>query len=533
MALGFLKQTLRIMNNSNFLKKWFTNKRVLLLTLDSPFLDNSLVFPYLGILYLIASARRAGFEIHYINKSSKAVTKESFDHPALFYTDEFDMRHIDRYKDFDLICISCLTAQAHQAYSIRARLKEKYPHMKIMIGGAHIKGYLEDCIKEGFDIICAGDGERIFENILTGNTKALEKLLHPLSDMSTLVFQDKLAESEMNSFPIPLRQREYIGRYKYLLDNRPATTLVNSRGCCMRCEFCEDRLTGTRWHSLEHFKDEIESIISLGITAVMIFDDLFALDLKKVSPYLEILKSYREKYNLIFRCFGHAKTMSRFPEMAHMLADAGCVELGFGAETASQIMLDKIEKGTKVEELHNFVEISVKAGINVKAFFMIGLPGETRETFKQTHDFIRKHRKLYPGHFDFDLAVFFPYKGTKIGRIVRLPEGTAVKIDGKEYLREDILLRPALGLDWQRIDNGNFGAYKKKSGASDIVVETYDWPRKKVLLSSEEIYRLKEDTMALSGRYTDSEGKRIFTPSVEGNIGTVFHKEENICCKKS
>jgi len=215
-----------------------------------------------------------------------------------------------------------------------------------------------------------------------------------------------------------------------------------------------------------------------------------------------------------------------------MLAEAGCVELGFGAESASQIMLDKIGKKTKVEELHSFVENSVKAGISVKAFFMIGLPGETKETFKQTHDFISKYRELYPDHFDFDLAVFFPYKGTKIGRIVRLPEGIAIKIDGKEYLREDIQLRPALDLDWQRIDNGNFGAYKKKSGESDIVVETYDWLKKKVLLSSKEICKLKEDTMLLSGRYTNSKGKRIFTPSVEGNIGTVFHKEENICCKK-
>ena len=178
------------MDNLDFLKNGFTNKRVLLLTLDSLFLDNSLVFPYLGILYLIAVAKKAGFKIHYINKSDKVITKERFGHSALFYTDEFDAAHVDRYKDFDLICISCLTAQSHQAYSIRVRLKEKYPHMKIMIGGAHIKGYLEDCIKEGFDIICAGDGERIFENILTGNTKALEKLLHPLSDMSTLVFQD-------------------------------------------------------------------------------------------------------------------------------------------------------------------------------------------------------------------------------------------------------------------------------------------------------------------------------------------------------
>jgi len=518
-----------ILDRDSFLKEGFMDKRVLVLTLDSLFLDNSLVFPYLGILYLIAVAKRAGFNIYYTNKSDVHAAKGSFTQPVLFYTDEFDLENIERYEGFDLICISCLTAQAHHAYSIRAKLKQRYPDIKIMIGGSHTKGYLEDCVREGFDIICLGDGERVFENVLTGNTEGLKKLLHPSSAASTLVFQDKLNESEMNSFPIPLRQKEYVGRYSYLLEDRLATTLVNSRGCCMGCEFCEDRLTGTRWHSLKHFRDEIASIISLGIRGVMIFDDLFAIDYKKISPYLEILKEYHRKYGLIFRCFGHSKTMSRFPMMAHMLAEAGCVEIGFGAESASQAILDRIGKGTKVENLHNFINISVKAGISVKAFFMIGLPGETRETFRQTHDFISKYRELYPDHFDFDLAVFFPYKGTKIGRIVRLPAGAVLKIDGKEYSMEDIQLRPVTSLNWQEIDSGNFGAYKKKRGASDIVIETYDWKEKKVLLSSEEMFRLKEETMVLSGRYTDTNGKRISIPSVEGNIGAILHKDEDVC----
>ena len=59
---------------------------------------------------------------------------------------------------------------------------------------------------------------------------------------------------------------------------------------------------------------------------------------------------------------------------------------------------------------------------------------------------------------------------------------------------------------------------KKKGGASDIVIESYDWQKNKVLLSSEEIYRLKEEVMLLSARYTDSCGKRVFAPSMEGNI---------------
>ena len=516
------------MENLDFLKDGYINKHVLLLTLDSPFLDNSLVFPYLGILYLTAVAKKLGLDVCYINNSNLPLTKEKFEHSTFFYTDEFDAENIHKYKDFDLIGISCLTSQAQQAYSIRNKLKSQYPHMKIMIGGAHTKGYLADCIRERFDIICFGDGERVFESILTGDIETLKSSLHPYSTSKTVVFQDRLNEPDMNSFPIPFRQKEYISRYRYILEDRSATTLINSRGCCMGCEFCEDRFTGLRWYSPQHFNAQIESIISLSINGIMIFDDLFAFNPKKLSPYLEILKKYQKTHNLIFRCFGHSKAMSMFPEMADMLVQAGCVELGFGAESASQEILDRIGKGTRVEGLHNLVNLSVKAGINVKAFFMIGLPGETKETFRKTYDFIKKYRELYPDHFNFDLAVFFPYKGTKIGRIARLPEGVTLKTEGKEYTHKSVQLRPISGLIWEKIDSGNFGAYKKKGGASDIVIETYDWQKNKVLLTSREIYELKEQTMLLSPRYTNREGKRIFSPSIEGDIGAMLHKDD-IC----
>lgn len=504
------------------LKDGFMDKYVLLVTLDSPFLDNSLVFPYLGILYLAAVAKRLGLDVCYIN-SSRPLKKERLKETTFFYTDEFNLENIHQYKSFDLICLSAVTPQAKQAYEIRAKLKEKYPDIKVMIGGPHTKGYLEECFRERFDIISLGDGERIFKSILTGNIQTLSKLLHSFSTPETVVFEDRLNESDLNSFPIPLRQKEYINRYKYKLEDRSATTLVNSRGCFMKCEFCEDRLTGARWHSIEHFKSELDSIVSLGITGVMIFDDLFAFSPKKVASYLEVLKKFKREYGLIFRCFGHPRTMSLFPEMAHMLAEAGCVELGFGAESASQEILDRVGKDTKVEQLHNFIKISVKEGIKVKAFFMISLPGETKKTFKQTYDFIKRYRKLYPDSFDFDLTVFFPYKGTKIGSIVRLPEGVTVKIAGKEYSRRSVNLRPVSDLNWKIIDSGNFGAFKKKGGASDIVIETYDWGKKQVLLSSDEIYKLKEETMSLSARYTGRNGERIFTPSIEGNIGAMLH----------
>jgi anaerobic magnesium-protoporphyrin IX monomethyl ester cyclase len=427
-------------NTDNSLK----DKKVLLITLDSPFLDDQFVFPYLGILYLIGVADKLGADV--------------------LFTDHFD---IESAGDFDVIGISCMTPQGQQAYELRRELKARYPGIVVMIGGPHATFYRDECRKEGFDIIVSGDGERVFEKLLTGG---YESYLLPESTPDQLVFHDYLTEEEMNSYPIPYRSAKYIDRYSYDLNGVRATTLVNSRGCPMRCAFCESGGIKPKWFSPEHFEAEIKSIYDLGIKGVMIFDDLFALSVKKVKPYLEILK----RYSTTFRCFGHARTMT--PKLAGLLADSGCVEMGFGAESASQKILDTVNKRTTVGQMHDFVETVIGAGMKVKAFFIIGLPGETEKTAKETCDFIRKYRAKYPESFNFDLTVFFPYKGTQIGDAVRNGGGFDI--------------RARQGLSWPEIDSNGYGAYKKAGGAADIVIETDG-------LTAERIKELQEETLSL------------------------------------
>ena len=310
---------------------------------------------------------------------------------------------------------------------------------------------------------------------------------------------------------LPVRHARYLERYHYQLIDRPATTLVNSRGCPFRCTFCEHGITTKRgrWHSVDHFAQEVASIIKLGFRGLMIFDDLFAISPKKVGPYLDILRGYHQTYDLIFRCFGHANVIARHPDFPKMLADAGCVEVGFGAETASQSVLDNINKQTKVADLHNFVEAMVGAGIKVKAFFMMGLPGETPGDFAQTKAFIEHYRTKYPLQFDFDLAVFYPYRGSQIGNLMR----------SNDYQSIPLRLRP--GLTWDTVDSTGCGAYKQKGGGSDVIIEPFDWATGRILFPAGAMEHLKEETMALSARYALG-GTRMFVPVLEGSISAAL-----------
>ncbi len=360
------------------------NKKILLTSLDSPFLDSQYVFPYLGILYLLSVAADIGMRVRYINTRQELIGKNTLAEFDCLYTDEFNINNLEQYEDIDIIGISCMTPQGNQAYQICRAIKDKYPDKIVILGGPHAKYYLDESLKEGFDIIVTGDGERIFHDLLTGDIEGLSSKLLPQSTKDSLVFHDFLTRDEMNSFPVPYREKNYLDKYNYLLQGVKATTLVNSRGCPMGCAFCEHRKTTGRWFSLSHFEKEVQDIVENGINAIMIFDDLFTISPKKIQPYAEILKKFHKKKSLIYRCFGHAKIITEHPEILDILRDSGCVEIGFGAESASQEILNTVYKGNKVEEMHACVENTIHAGIRIKAFFMIGLPGETKETFQKT-----------------------------------------------------------------------------------------------------------------------------------------------------
>jgi radical SAM superfamily enzyme YgiQ (UPF0313 family) len=163
-------------------------------------------------------------------------------------------------------------------------------------------------------------------------------------------------------------------------------------------------------------------------------------------------------------------------EMASLLADTGCIEMGFGAESGSQLILDTIGKKTTVEQNRKFVDLCNSFGIKVKAFLIVGLPGENYSTIQETKkflDFITSKR--FKNRFketisnDFDVTIYFPYKGTKIRDSIDQGDSTY-----------DLIIQN---------DPDTFeGYYKGKSGTAEALIRTS-------ALSTEEITEIQSDLL--------------------------------------
>jgi radical SAM superfamily enzyme YgiQ (UPF0313 family) len=148
--------------------------------------------------------------------------------------------------------------------------------------------------------------------------------------------------------------------------------------------------------------------------------------------------------------------------MAQQLKEAGCVEIGFGAEHADQRMLDLINKKTTVQQNYDLVKNAHEFGIRVKAFTMLGLPGEDEASINALRQFIQTS-----GIDDYDVTVYYPYKGTYIA----------------DHLEQFDL----------QIEQNGCGFYKGKGGSSEYTVRTS-------ALTSQQIQIMQRDLLSYKKR---------------------------------
>ncbi len=344
----------------------------------SPFLNSDRVMPTLGPLYLKSFLESHGHSIS--------------------IEDTPDNADLDNLDSFDVIGISTTTPQYHLGgNSIAKELREKYPSKKLIIGGAHAKYYFEELGKENlFDHIIRGDGQKPFLNILENK------------NVPAIINSPNLTEEEINSYPTPWRDKEYLSKYKYTVNGKKSTTAMTGLRCPMGCKFCEERNSGLTLISPEKIEEDLIALKNASFEGLMFYDDIFTLNEKRMNSICKVIKPH----NLIFRCNGHAKLLSRKPETLNTLIDAGCVEICVGIESGDQRILDAVGKGTKITDIYQSTENILNCGLKISAYVMIGLPGESEATISNTEKYISRFSNN-PG-FGFDLTIFYPYKHTYI-----------------------------------------------------------------------------------------------------------------------
>ncbi|MBW1782635.1 MAG: cobalamin-dependent protein [Deltaproteobacteria bacterium] len=354
--------------------------KITLIWPPSPFLIDQRAFPPLGVLYLAAYLEANGVQVEVADMTDRE--------------DDLEAALIP-HTGADLYGVSSSTPQYPQSLRILDIIRRHDPEATTVIGGPHASSLPEKCLRDGFDFVVAGEGERAFLD-----------LIHRIEKGSV---REKVISApsirDLDSIPFPARHLIDLTSYAYDIDGGKGTTLFTSRGCPYACAFCSKDVwpKGVRFNSSGYVMNELRHIMDVyGFRHFLFLDDSLTLHTKRV---FELCRQI-EPLGIKWRCYARTSTTK---ETLQAMKSAGCVEVGVGVESGSQKILDMVNKGETVEENTHFVEMCKDIGLTANVFIMIGLPGETYETVEETRRWMDRVR---PQKFGFNM--FMPYAGTPI-----------------------------------------------------------------------------------------------------------------------
>ncbi len=210
----------------------------------------------------------------------------------------------------------------------------------------------------------------------------------------------------LDDLPLPMHHLLPLDKYRTAVLNGSYQFIVTSRGCTAGCVYCIKHVSyqaGLRLRSPENVVAEIEMLVGLGVKNIHMYADLFTANRDQVMGICKLIIDRGIKIG--FTANSRVDYVDK--EMLQMMAKAGCTVLSWGIESANEDILKKARKGTTAERASQSVKWSHEAGIRNLGYFIVGLPGETKETIQETIDF----SKTLP----LDLAIFHiaaPYPGT-------------------------------------------------------------------------------------------------------------------------
>ena len=321
-------------------------------------------------------------------------------------------------RDFELAVLHTSTPSFPSDVRVAEAMRSANPNLSIGFVGAHVAVSPADSLaaSESIDFVAREEFDYTIREIAEGwplgvvdgiSYRIAGRVVHnrprtPIEDMDSL-------PSVIDVYRRDLVLEDYFIGYL----RHPYVSLYTGRGCRSRCTFClwPQTLGGHRYRtrSPESVAAEIAYAKECFPRVEEFFfdDDTFTDDL----PRAEEIAKRLGPLGVTWSCNAKA-TVPR--ASLEVLRDNGLRLLLVGYETGSQQILNNIRKGTRVDVARRFTEDCHRLGITIHGTFIVGLPGETRETIEQT---IRFAREINPHTIQVSLAA--PYPGTELFRQAR------------------------------------------------------------------------------------------------------------------
>lgn len=378
----------------------------------------------LGLAYLAAAIRE---------KRSDYI--EILDAVALNYT-SLDLENHLKKKEWDVVGVMMLTPMYPRTIETVKIIKKICPKTKILVGGPHPTIFPKETLENNkeIDIAVVGEGERTIVELLDSieKKKSLEKIKGICYREKNKVKVNTPRDFVMNIDELPIPARDLLNLKLY----RPAPTyyrrlpsyvMLTSRGCPFRCVYCS-KISGRiyRHHSVERVIKEMRILIEkYGAKEIIFRDDTFTINKKHVKELCEEIIRQGLHKKIKWTCMTRVNLVDY--ELLKLMKKAGCWSMHYGLESGVQRLLDLIQKDITLVEIKKAIKWTRKVGIDIKGFFMLGLPSETMEESLQTINFAKNC-----GADWIQVTITVPYPGTKLYELAQ-KDGTLKSLKWENY----------------------------------------------------------------------------------------------------
>ncbi len=352
----------------------------------------------LGIAYLGAVAEKEGYHVTVIDCQAERLTYEAF-------------KERIAQTPSDIIGVTATTLLYKSAMKIITIAKQEQPQAVTVLGGSHGTFWDENALNEypSLDIVVRREGEQTFIELL-------DKLQTQSSLGSVLGItyrkQGKIVRNpdrpflhDLDSLPFPAHHLLPLEKLKH--NGKILFPLVTSRGCVYWCDFCSTvRMFGRgyRMRSPKNVVDEMQLVHDkYGVDQVTFYDDAFTVDRDRVMKICQEL--HDRKLRMTWDCGTRVDMVDR--ELLKTMHGAGCFAVWLGVESGSETILGAMNKKIKLEQTRQAYKTAHQVGLMTIANTVLGFPGETEQTAKET---IRLIKELNPDDVGFYIAT--PYPGT-------------------------------------------------------------------------------------------------------------------------
>jgi radical SAM superfamily enzyme YgiQ (UPF0313 family) len=377
---------------------------------------NDFTLPVLGMGYIATYAAAAGFNVGVVDAEALGL--------AVAETQGIINSLMPRWVGFNLLA---------PTYEISAAIASGLaPDIDIMVGGHQAKAMPKEVVSDPrfgrLSALVVGEGETRVVELLRDRRRRLELpgIMWLDNVLKTPVMSPTGPDAKPHLAPdidmLPFVDRTFLADDPYrAADGRLEANMVGARGCPYNCSFCGAAVSANpditiRTRRPENIIEEMDALNAVGVTAFRFVDDLFLGYERFIRRCMSAFSAAGVGRRYVWDATGRINVLSRVDDaLLDVMAANGCREVALGIESGSERLLTYMGKRITPEMTRRVIRRLTERGINVKGYFILGFPTETREELDATARHVRELWRLsdgQPGRFRASVFEFRPYPGT-------------------------------------------------------------------------------------------------------------------------